>query len=68
MTRKHFNQSALLLPVLSCTLFLQVSFLHAQQLATLSVTVTDPSGSVVPSAQVTLNNARHRSRPHSGRG
>ena len=35
-----------------------MSFLHAQQLATLSVNVTDPSGSVVPSAQVTVNNAR----------
>lgn len=56
--RKHCNKSVLLLPVLFCTSFLQVGFLRAQQLATLSVTVTDPAGSVVPGAQVTLSDAR----------
>ncbi len=57
MTRKRFNKSVLLVSLLVCALFVQVSDLHAQQLATLSVTVTDPTGSVVPGAQVTLNNA-----------
>ncbi len=57
MTRKRFSKSVLLVSLLVCALFVQVGDLHAQQLATLSVTVTDPTGSVVPGAQVTLNNA-----------
>src|SRR5271170_7144074 len=57
MTREQFRKSVLLLSLLVCALFAQISYLHAQQLATLSVTVTDPTGSVVPGAQVSLNNA-----------
>jgi len=30
---------------------------QAQQLATFSVTITDPTGSVIPGAQVTMTNA-----------
>src|SRR5271170_7816854 len=58
MTRERFNKSVLLVSLIACALFEQASFLPAQQLATLSVTVTDPTGSVVPGAQVTLNNTR----------
>jgi hypothetical protein len=57
MTRKRLNKSVLHLSLLACALLVWVSDLHAQQLATLNVTVTDPTGSVVPGAQVTLNNA-----------
>src|SRR5271170_6589990 len=58
MTRKRFSKLVLLLSLLACAWFAQVSDLRAQQLATLSVTVTDPTGSVVPGAQVTLNNTK----------
>ena len=58
MTRKCSNKPVLFLSLLACALFVQASDLTAQQLATLSVTVTDPTGSVVPGAQVTLNNTR----------
>jgi len=58
MTRKC-SKPVLFVSLLACVFFAQTSFLLAQQLATLSVTVTDPSGSVVPGAQVTLNNTRN---------
>jgi len=38
-------------------LFAQVLVLHAQQLATFSVTITDPTGGVIPGAQATLTSA-----------
>ena len=59
--RASYDQQAFQQVGLYCSLlhlFLQVTFLHAQQLATLSVTVTDPSGRVVPGAQVTLDNTK----------
>ena len=58
MTRKKSLKPVLFLSILACVLFMQAGDLTAQQLATLSVTVTDPMGSVVPGAQVTLNNTR----------
>ena len=57
MTRKRFNKSVLVVSLVVCALFAQVSDVHAQRLATLSVTVTDPTGAIVPGAQVMLNNA-----------
>lgn len=60
MTNKYSstNSMILLLALVGCALFLRGPRIHAQQLATLNVTVTDPSGRVVPSAQVTLTNAQ----------
>ena len=58
MTRKLFSKPDLFVSLLTFALLVQASFLSAQQLATLSVTVTDPTGSVVPGALVTLNNPR----------
>ena len=50
MTRNVFQKIFSLLFFLICA-----TFLPAQQLATLNVTVTDPTGSLVPGAHVTLN-------------
>jgi hypothetical protein len=55
MTMKRFSKSVLFLSLAICVSFLHLNFLHAQQLATLSVTVTDPAGSVVSGAQVTVS-------------
>src|SRR5277367_3970418 len=57
MTNKRFTTFGLFLALLACVLFAQALVLHAQQLATFSVTITDPTGSVVPDAQVTLTSA-----------
>src|SRR5277367_5065890 len=54
MTNKRFTTFGLFLALLACVLFAQALVLHAQLLATFSVTITDPTGSVVPDAQVTL--------------
>lgn len=48
-----------------------VPFLHAQQFATLSVTVTDPSGGLVPNAHIVFSNAstgfaRDQTADHAG--
>jgi Carboxypeptidase regulatory-like domain/TonB dependent receptor len=42
--------------VISFLVFFQAVALHAQQLATLNVDVTDPSGAGIPRAQITLKN------------
>src|SRR5271170_1284508 len=57
MTNQRFTTFGLFLSLLVCVLFVQALGLHAQQLATFSVTITDPTGSVVPGAQVTLTSA-----------
>src|SRR5271163_3947107 len=57
MTNKRFTTFGLFLSLLVCVLFAQALGLHAQQLATFSVTITDPTRSVVPGAQVTLTSA-----------
>jgi hypothetical protein len=58
MIIKSSNKQVLFLSLLAGALLTRVSDLNAQQLATLSVIVTDPTGSVVPGAQVTLNNTK----------
>src|ERR1700689_265637 len=50
MTRNLLCRFQLLLSFL-----ISSPILHAQQLATLNVTVTDPTGKVLPSAHVTLS-------------
>jgi len=57
MTSKRFTTLDIVLPILAWMLFAQALVLHAQQLATFSVTITDPTGSVVPRAQITLTSA-----------
>ena len=54
---KLFSKPVLLLSLVACVLSLHADRLGAQQLATLNVNVTDPSGSVVSGAQVTVSNA-----------
>ena len=66
MTRNVFQKISSLLFFLICA-----TFLPAQQLATLNVTVTDPTGSLVPGAHVTLNSpgtglVRTQVADHSG--
>src|SRR5450631_2602232 len=56
MTMKSFSKSVLFLYLATCVSFLHVNLVHAQQLATLSVTVTDPAGGAVSGAQVTVSN------------
>ena len=55
MTKKRFIKLTLLLSI--CVLIPQAFVLHAQQLATLNVSVTDSSGSLVSGASVSLSNA-----------
>jgi outer membrane receptor protein involved in Fe transport len=56
MTNKHASKYSAILLV-ACVLLSCAPIMQAQQLATLSVTVTDPSSRVVPRAQVTLTSA-----------
>jgi Carboxypeptidase regulatory-like domain len=60
MTTKHARKCfvILLIALASCTLLSRGPRMQAQQLATLSVTVTDPSNRVVPGAQVTLTSTQ----------
>jgi hypothetical protein len=60
MTSKHASKSAVILRIalIACVLLSCAPMMQAQQLATLSVTVTDPSNRVVPGAQVTLTSAQ----------
>jgi Carboxypeptidase regulatory-like domain len=66
MTCNLFQKIPLLQLLLICA-----NFLSAQQLATLNVTVTDPTGSLVPGAHVMLSNpgtglVRTQVADHSG--
>jgi len=60
MTSKHANKRPAipLIALVTCVLLWYAPMMQAQQLATLSVTVTDPSNRVVPGAQVTLTSAQ----------
>ena len=60
MTSKHVNKRSVILVIAlaACVLLGRTPRMQAQQLATLSVTVTDPSNRVVPGAQVTLTSAQ----------
>lgn len=60
-----------LVPAFYCIVFLLPCRLSAQQLATLNVTVTDPSGSAIAQARVTVRNqetSAKRSETSSGTG
>ncbi|MBB5327997.1 TonB-dependent receptor domain-containing protein [Tunturiibacter gelidoferens] len=57
MTKKRFIEPILYLFTIVCVLLFQSSSLHAQQLATLSVSVSDLTARVVPGAHVTLTNS-----------
>jgi hypothetical protein len=60
MTSKHASKRSviLLIALIACVVLSRAPMMQAQQLATLSVTVTDPSNRVVPGAQVTLTSAQ----------
>jgi hypothetical protein len=60
MTSKHASKRSviLLIALVASVLLSRAPMMQAQQLATLSVTVTDPSNRVVPGAQVTLTSAQ----------
>src|ERR1700734_3385390 len=60
MTSKHVSKRSvtLLIALIACVQLSRAPMMQAQQLATLSVTVTDPSNRVVPGARVTLTSAQ----------
>src|SRR3984885_15487935 len=60
MTSMHASKRSVILRItlIGCVLPSLALRVQAQQLATLSVTVTDPSNKVVPGAQVTLTSAQ----------
>ena len=73
MTNKRSSRCSVipLIALISCVLLSRGTVLRAQQLATLNVTVTDPSNRVVGGAQITLTSAetsltRTQSTDHGG--